>query len=98
MRSASRPLKPRQPVSMSSDWPEGETTRVAWPPSTSMKYTSWAFAAGKALGAASRQHIARIFIFGNRSTCGAEVLVAEVRGRDRPGGLSHELLEQIRAV
>src|SRR5919198_3568987 len=40
MRSASRPLKPGQPASTSIDSPEGDTTSVACPPSTSMKRMS----------------------------------------------------------
>src|SRR5580698_4830318 len=38
MRSASRPSKRGQPVSISSDFPSGVTKSVAWPPSTSTKY------------------------------------------------------------
>src|SRR5258707_8801105 len=40
MRWASRLLKPPHPVSISIDSPDGETTKVACPPSTSMEYTS----------------------------------------------------------
>ena len=36
-RPASRPLLPGQPVSTRSDAPEGATSSVDWPPSTSME-------------------------------------------------------------
>ena len=47
MRSASRLLNPAQPVSTSMDSPEGETIRVACPPSVSMAYTSRFLAAAE---------------------------------------------------
>src|SRR5580704_11115469 len=45
MRSASRPLFPGQPVSISSDCPAGVKNKVACPPSTSTKNIRNVFAA-----------------------------------------------------
>src|SRR5438067_9922202 len=56
MRPASRPSKPAHPASTSIDSPDGSAKRVAWPPSTSMKWMPSGLSTCAGSAADSRRH------------------------------------------
>jgi hypothetical protein len=79
-------LNPDQPASMSIDSPDGDTTSVAWPPSTSTKYTSSVLRACAVSGAL---HAARIKDKVN--TTGMRISISiEANGSGRPRAVKRQ--------